>query len=196
MKGKRGFIIFVLLLAAGLTAGVVRVYVLYRDLSNPARLIAQTSQAISEQNPGRAEVLIRNVISQEPADVATRIVIADMLNIIARMRGQRSSPAAVEQLSYAAKLAPKNVEIQGRLFAVWHRLGRKEAALETARTIVELGSNDATALMTVADAEFNAGNRQVACQLIDRLSDSVGVVVSAEFHGDRFSDNDHRAVSR
>ncbi|MDA0283562.1 MAG: hypothetical protein O3B86_09430, partial [Planctomycetota bacterium] len=113
----------------------MRVYVLYRDLSNPARLIAQTSQAISEQNPGRAEVLIRNVISQEPADVATRIVIADMLNIIARMRGQRSSPAAVEQLSYAAKLAPKNVEIQGRLFAVWHRLGRKEAALETARTI-------------------------------------------------------------
>jgi len=168
--GYRRLIFLGVLCAICLVASSGWIYYLHSQWSSPERLITRAALAIQDNDLGRAQVLIRNAIKQAPDNVEARVQIANVLNALSKERRVGDVPAAVEQIAHAATLKPDDLELQTRLFFGWHRLGRKEVALATARKVVELGGENAIVLMYVVDADLEYGQLESAGKLLDRLS--------------------------
>lgn len=179
--GNRRLIFLGVLCALCLSGSAGWIYYLHSQWSTPERLILRAAEAVQNDDLGRAQVLIRNAIKQAPENVQARIQIANILNALSKERRMGDVPAAVEQIAHAAQLTPDDLELQTRLFFGWHHLGRKQVALKTARKVVDLGSQNAIALIYVIDSELNDGQLESAGKLIDRLAatvseDSIAVI--------------------
>ena len=167
---RKRFVIFMISVCVLMfVAAGVHFYDLYQQWSSSEALLGRAAIAVRKNQLSEAEILVRNAIKADPDNVDARLQIANILTAISIERGEKESPAAVEQLIHAARLAPDDVTVQTRVFDSLMRLGRHKAALEYAQKAVDQGSDHVLALWALLAAELKSENWETADRLLNRL---------------------------
>jgi len=131
----------------------------------PARVSARFEEAkrLAESEPERALSLCRDLIEQEPRNMALHLQMAALLE------RENDLPAAVRVFVAAAMLAPGNAEVHLRLGLLYRKRGEFELALQSFVRAVECEPQAVEAHRNLAELYERAGRKRDALRHLSQL---------------------------